>query len=133
MQLFMKGRVATWHLIVITSLLSADSISHAFDSDNYLQQIEEEAKRQAATPTTSTSPTPAAPSGTSPLASRDRLPLGLRQDAFEELLETEFMGTFTFYQRLSRADQRRVFEGYKKDNRVSAIRDQTLRYFGGTR
>jgi hypothetical protein len=133
MQLVTKGRIVAWPVIVIGALLIANTICYAFDSDAYLKQIEEEAKRQAATPTTTTSPTPVAPAGPGPLAPRERLPLGLRQDAFEELLHREFMGTFTFYQRLSRADQRRVFESYKKDNRVSTIRDQTLRFFGGTR
>jgi hypothetical protein len=90
--------------------------------DDYLRQIEADAKRLAATPIT----TKAAPVENT-FDTLERLPLGLQKEEFEKVLQDQFIGTYVFYQRLNPDDKGKVFDLYRQDNRVSAIREQTLR------
>lgn len=96
------------------------------DGTNYLFQIEEEAKRRAATPLATE--TPSAPAA---LDSTERLPLGLQPEAFEKALQEQFVGTYVFYQRLTPEGKRQIFEIYQRDNRVGTIREQTLKLLSG--
>jgi hypothetical protein len=93
----------------------------------YLRWIEAEAKRQATTSLMN-------PDATAPglPADTDRLPLGLqRREDFEKALREQFAGTYAFYQRLSSAGKEQIFQAYRQDNRVSAIREQTLQLLAG--
>jgi hypothetical protein len=90
--------------------------------DDYLRQIEADAKRLAATPIT----TKAAPVENT-FDTIERLPLGLQREEFEKVLHDQFIGTYVFFQRLNPDDKRKVFDLYRQDNRVSTVREQTLR------
>jgi hypothetical protein len=96
--------------------------AQAAAGDDYLLQIEAEAKQQAANPiTTRAVPTPDIDRAI------ERLPLGLQQDDFEKVLHDKFSGTYVFYERLTPQNKGRIFTLYQQDNRVSTIRDQSLR------
>ena len=104
--------------------------------EDYLHQIEAEAKSLAATLQTKQAlPTPAAALGSatpSMAIAKERLPLGMRQEQFEMALHDEFVGTYTFYQRLQPQDKRKIFQLYQQDNRVSIIREQILEALAGS-
>jgi hypothetical protein len=94
----------------------------AATAEDYLHQIEADAKQLAATPiTTQTTAVPGM------LDATERLPLGLPQEGFEKTLHDQFVGTYVFYQRLTAESKAKVYESYKQDNRVSTIREQTLK------
>ena len=98
----------------------------AINAEDYLRQIEIEAKRQAATPITI--PATAVPIS---LGATDSLPAGLQQESFEKALHDQSIGTYVFYQRLTPQDRARVFASYQQDNRVGAIRELTLQLLSG--
>lgn len=97
--------------------------SQAGTLEDYLQQVETEAKRLAATPLITKEATL---SGTLD-ASTERLPLGLSQSDFEKAMREQFVGTYVFYQRLNPEDKRKIYELYKQDNQVSTLREETLK------
>ncbi|HOB62266.1 MAG TPA: hypothetical protein PKI41_09095 [Candidatus Competibacteraceae bacterium] len=101
-------------LLIAPPLLGAD--------DNYLREIEEEAKRQAtflmAGPVQSSAATD---SGT------DRMAAGANQASFEKALRDSLPGTWAFYLRLSPAGKQQVYEAYQQDNRFSNISEQIIR------
>jgi hypothetical protein len=90
--------------------------------DDYLRQIEADAKRLAATPITTKDA-----SVENTFDTIERLPLGLQKEEFEKVLRDQFMGTYVFYQRLNPRDKRKIFNLYRQDNQASTIREQTLR------
>lgn len=94
----------------------------AAPGDEYLRQIETEAKQQAVNPATTRN----GPifSGTD---TAERLPLGLQQRDFEKVLQDRFPGTYVFFDRLNAQNKNRIYALYQQDNRVSTLRDQTLR------
>jgi hypothetical protein len=115
------GAAVRWACLCSSlSLLSLFSCGQAAKAEDYLLQIEAAAKRQAATPIQAT----AVPNT---LDATERLPLGLPQEAFEKSLHDQFLDTYVFYQRLNSEDKVKIFEIYKQDNRVSIIREQTLK------
>ena len=94
----------------------------AAKAEDYLRQIEADAKRLAATPiTTQATAVP------NTLDATERLPLGLPQEAFEKSLHDQFLDTYVFYQRLNSEDKVKIFAIYKQDNRVNIIREQILK------
>lgn len=96
--------------------------------DLYLSEIEEGAKRQAATLITSpTAPT----SATAPGPAVDRLAPGLDTAAFARALRADLPGTYVLYQRLDPTRQRQVYEAYRNDNRLTNISAQVARLSGG--
>lgn len=112
--------------LLLGCLLAAPLGSQAATSDDYLRQIETAAKQQASTPiTTRSAPTPN-------IDATERLPLGLQQEDFEKTLREKFVGTYVFYERLTAQNKTRIFTLYQRDNRVSMIREQTLRLLSGT-
>jgi hypothetical protein len=114
------GAAVRWVRLCI-SLLSL-LYGQTATADDYLHQIEAAAKRQAATPiTTHATAVP------NTLDATERLPLGLPQQAFEKSLHDQFIDTYVFYQRLNSEDKVKIFEIYKQDNRLSIIREQTLK------
>ncbi|MCB1823927.1 MAG: hypothetical protein KDJ54_04810 [Candidatus Competibacteraceae bacterium] len=113
------GRVAGL-LLLVPLLLGAD---------DYLREIEEEAKRQAASLVIDPSP-PAL--GTATVDdSTDRLMAGLNQAAFERVLRENLPGTYAFYQQLGADQQRLVYEAYRNDNRFASISEQVTRLLSG--
>lgn len=109
-------------LYLVGCLVLLPMTSYATGIDDYLSRIEEEAKNQAMAPMTTKSGT-----STSVLNARERLPLGLQQGEFERVLQKQYIGTYLFYQRLTPENKRQIFELYRQDNRVSTIREQTLK------
>lgn len=100
-------------LFIAPLLLGAD--------DDYLREIEEDAKRQATMLLTS----PAAESA--PATDSDRLAPGLAQPAFEQALRASLPGSYAFYQRLTPANQQKIYTVYQQDNRLAAISEQIVR------
>lgn len=103
-------------LLIAPLLLGAD--------DNYLREIEEEAKRQATVLMTGpgqSGPAPATDIGT------DRLAPGADQAGFERALRESLPGTWAFYLRLDPAGKQQVYEAYKKDSRFTSISEQIVR------
>lgn len=90
--------------------------------DNYLREIEEEARRQA----TALTGGPTQP-GSSVDSGSDRLVPGASQASFEKALRDSLPGTWAFYLRLDSASKQQVYESYQKDNRSSAISEQIIR------
>ena len=98
----------------------------AAGAEDYLRQLEVDAKRLATTPiTTQVGAEPGSPDATG------RLPSGLQQDAFEQVLYDQFMSTYVFYQRLKPEDKAKVFASYQQDTRVDMIRELTLKLLSG--
>jgi hypothetical protein len=98
----------------------------AAGAEDYLRQLEEEAKRLATTPITTQ-----ATAGPGSLDATARLPSSLAQDTFEQALHDQFMNTYVFYQRLKPEDKAKVFAGYQQDSRIGTIRDLTLKLLSG--
>lgn len=100
-------------------------------SDDFLREIENEAKRQAATLITtssSASPTDAAPSLD---PKEDRMEAGLDPAAFEQALRGNLPGSYILYQQLDANRKQQVHQAYQKDNRLTAISEQITRLLGG--
>ncbi|MFO1371267.1 MAG: hypothetical protein U1F42_02365 [Candidatus Competibacteraceae bacterium] len=123
-------RASGSHSWLTSGLLLAAPLLLGASSD-YLREIEEEAKRQAATLTTSQTPPASDSSLTSGDAQTERLPPGLDQAKFEQALHDGFIGTYAFYQRLDDANKRQVYELYQKDNRLSSISALVTRLLTG--
>jgi hypothetical protein len=109
-------------LYLVGCLVLLPWTSYAASIDDYLSRIEEEAKNQATAPVTSKSE-----SNLSILNATERLPLGLPQEEFERVLQKQYIGTYLFYQRLTPENKRQIFKLYRQDNRVSTIREKTLK------
>lgn len=99
--------------------------AQAATADDYLRQIQTEAEQQAATPLATKDTTAAG------LENTERLPPGLQQDSFEKALRELFIGTYVFYQRLDAQSKDRIYDVYKQNNRVDAIRAQILKLLVG--
>lgn len=98
--------------------------------DNYLREIEEEAKRQAATLTTGQPRPP--PTPILPGPSAERLTTGLDRAGFEQALRAGLpKEAFASYQRLDPASQTRIYDSYRNDNRVASIAEQIARLSAG--
>jgi len=117
-------RYGSCSLLLLGGLLPSGGQAAA--GDEYLERIEAEAREMATTPITTRSATAA-----EGLGATGRMPLGLQQEEFEITLRDEFVGTHVFYQRLSAQNKRRIFELYRRDNRVSAIRAETIKLLSG--
>lgn len=113
-------------LCLMVSLWGGPVVGEAASVDEYLREVEEDAKRIATNPVTSEDG-----SITNSFGTAERLPLGLEQEDFEKILREQFMGTYIFYQRLNAQNKQAIFEMYKKDNRASTVRTQTLKLLSG--
>jgi len=111
----------------LVGLLFLCSVGRAATDADYLQQIEEAAKRQAVTPIiNSTTPANREPDD------NDRIPAGLQSlEEFEKALRQQFAGTYAFYQRLNDEGKQQIYTLYQQGNRVSAIRAKTLQLLAG--
>lgn len=105
----------------------------AADVEQQLRQAEQDLLRQALqVPTAGNASGDAQSSAiTRPLPSspnREQLPTGLLNPTeLGAVLARDFAGTFSFYEKLNSAQKQQVFQLYQRDNRVSAVREQTLR------
>lgn len=109
-------------LVVLPLLLGAD--------DNYLREIEEEAKRQAAM--LITRPSQAAPATTAqPDAKADRLESGLAPAAFEQALRRSLPGTYTLYQQLNAKQKQEIYKAYQDDSQLTNISARVAQQAGG--
>lgn len=109
-------------------LLAVSPVPRA--DDLFLNEIEEEAKRQAQTLITGPTAPVVAPATGDPAA--DRLAPGLDTAAFEQALRVELPGTYVLYQRLDPVRQRQVYAAYRSDNRLASISAQVARLSGGS-
>ena len=98
-------------------------------ADNYLREIEEEAKRQATNLVID--PSPSALGTTAVGDMTDRLAAGLDQATFERALRENLPGTYAFYQRLGPDQQKQVYETYRSDNRFASISEQVAQLLNG--
>lgn len=114
-----RGGLSGLLLLVVPLLLGAD--------DNYLREIEDEARRQATT--LITSPPKAPPS--SPGARSDHLEAGLDPAAFEQALRQNLPGTFALYEQFDANRKQQVYQIYQNNNQLAHISEQVARLLGG--
>jgi hypothetical protein len=100
-------------------------------ADDYLREIEEEAKRQAPPPRDRSIPARAVARLRSVDTTTDRLAAGLDQVAFEQALRENLPGTYAFYQQLGPDQRKQVYETYRSDNRFASISEQVARLLSG--
>ena len=110
-------------LLAVPLLLGAD--------DDYLREIEDGAKRQAAILITSPQQSTPTPMTALPDAKIDRLEAGLDPAAFEQALHKNLPGTYTVYQQLDANRKQQVYQAYQNDNRLASISEQVTRLLGG--
>lgn len=114
-----RGGLSGLLLLVVPLLLGAD--------DNYLREIEGEARQQAAT--LITSPPKAPPS--SPGARSDHLEAGLDPVAFEQALRQNLPGTFALYEQFDANRKQQVYRIYQNNNQLAHISEQVAQLLGG--
>lgn len=96
--------------------------------DTYLREIEDEAKRQAITPTTTQLPPRPVWGPNTASSTAERLALGLDRAAFDQALRTGSpKDQFAAFQRLTPRDQQKVYEFYRTDSRLASIGEQIAR------
>jgi hypothetical protein len=107
-------------LLVAPFLLGAD--------DSYLREIEEEAKRQAATLTIdqTSSSRETATMANKEGATADRLASGLDETEFEQALRETLPGTYALYQQFDTTRKQKIYAAYKNDNRLAGISEQVI-------
>lgn len=111
------------------SLLSMPLVAIADDA--YLREIEDEAKRQATTLTTSQLPPPVLVSPVSGTGT-ERLAPGLDRAKFEQALRERLpKETYIAFQRLDPANQQQVYESYRNDSSLAGIGQQIARRASG--
>ena len=97
-------------------------------NDDYLSMLEAEAGNTDASPGASTAPVSHKPSAKTPYTKKsDVIQTGLDFEGFEAELGSTYSGSNFLYVKLSNSNRRRVFDSYKKDNRISAVREEIVR------
>ncbi len=114
-----RGGLPGLLLLAVPLLLGAD--------DNFLREIEDEARRQAATLITS----PPAALPLLPDASTDRLEAGLDPVAFEQALRRSLPGTYTLYQQLNTRRKQQLYQAYQNNNQLASISERAAQLLGG--
>jgi hypothetical protein len=115
-----RGGLPGLLLLAVPFLLGAD--------DNFLREIEDEARRQAAILITrpSTPPPPAPDARTD-----DRLEAGLDPVAFEQALRRSLPGTYTVYQQLNAKRKQQLYQAYQNNNQLTSISERAAQLLGG--
>ncbi|MDS4027457.1 MAG: hypothetical protein RKO25_10800 [Candidatus Contendobacter sp.] len=113
-----RGGLSGLLLLVAPLVLGAD--------DNYLREIEDEARRQAATLITSP-PTALPPL---PDTGTDRLETGLDLAAFEQALRRKLPGTYTSYQQLNTKRKQEVYQAYQNNSQLTNISERVIQLLG---
>ncbi len=142
-------QLLTRRWVPIATLVLLSVCGSAMANPDYLQQPQSGQQPQHGTVDAATSePATTASSGTSPdlvttavasetakprlrerfsqFSYNDNLPPGLRFAQFEDVLETQFYGTWVFYTRLNADKRKRVYEGYRDEQHITSIRTTTL-------
>jgi len=114
-----RGGLPGLLLLVVPLLLGAD--------DQYLREIEDEARRQATTLITSPLQSTAPSAG----ARTDQLAAGLDQAAFEQALRQNLPGTFALYEQLDTSRKQQVYRIYQNNNQLAHISEQVAQLLGG--
>lgn len=114
-----RGGLSGLLLLIVPLLLGAD--------DNYLREIEDEARRQATTLITSPLKAPSP----SPDVRADHLEAGLDPAAFEQALRQNLPGTYALYQQLDANNQQQVYRIYQNNNQFAHISEQVAHLLGG--
>ena len=104
-------------VLAVPFLLGAD--------DDFLREIEEEAKRQANLLITSQSP-PTTPSD----AGDDRLAAGLDPAAFEQALRQRSPDVYSIYQQLDTSRKQQAYQAYQKDSQLTSISERVTQLRG---
>ena len=119
----MRGGLSALLLLAAPPVLGADN--------DYLREIEEEARRQAAVLITS----PPQPNSTAPTAPTDakvdRFQAGLNPAAFEQALRQQLPDTYTIYQQLDAHRKQQVYQAYQNDNQFASISQRIAQLRGG--
>ena len=113
-----RGGLSGLLLLVAPLVLGAD--------DNYLRELEDEARRQAATLITSP-PTALPPL---PDTGTDRLETGLDLAAFEQALRRKLPGTYTSYQQLNTKRKQEVYQAYQNNSQLTNISERVIQLLG---
>ena len=119
---FMRGRPSLL-LALLPFLLGAD--------DNYLREIEDEVRRQAATLITRPLPDTPAAATAQPDAKTERLETGLTPAAFEQALRRSLPGTYVLYQQLDTQRKQEIYQAYQTDNQLASISARIAQMVGG--
>jgi len=111
-------------------LLAAPPLLGADDND-YLREIEEEARRQATVLITS-QPQSSTTAPTAPTdAKADRFEAGLNSAAFEQALRQNLPDAYTIYQQLDANRKQQVYQAYQNDNQFASISQRIAQLRGG--
>ncbi len=110
------------HCLMILSCGAFMMPLSGWGDDSFLLQLETDAKRQA---TVLVAPT--WPIDPHQLDSSERLPLGFQLPELETILREQAITIWVFYERLNPQQRQQVFEAYRRDGRLNAIREQILR------
>jgi len=97
-------------------------------NDDYLSMLEAEAGNTDASPDASTAPVSHKQPVKTPYAKKSNvIRSGLDFEGFEAELGSNYSGSNFLYVKLSNSNRQRVFDSYKKDNRISAVREEIVR------
>jgi NAD(P)-dependent dehydrogenase (short-subunit alcohol dehydrogenase family) len=122
--------------IAIVAALAMFATPGNAEDDAYLKALANEAADLAVDPETRRANQDLAPSATAPKegdglewsAERqglgNQLPAGLDRQAFEEVLQVNFIGTYVFYQRLAEPSKAAVFKVYHESGDVVTVRNK---------
>jgi len=119
----MRGRPGLL-LVLLPLLLGAD--------DNYLREIEDEARRQAMTLITRPLPVAPATATAQPDAKTERLEPGLAPADFEQALRRSLPGTYALYQQLGTQRKQEVYRAYQNDSQFATLSARIAQLAGGT-
>ena len=110
-------------LIPIVLLLTAPffSLPMASHADDYLNQLEAEAKSIQGKPASATDK-PEANWSHNDMGMAETLKPGLRQKAFEISLKRNFIGSYTVYSRLTTAEKNQVYAAYQQRNDIDELK-----------
>ncbi|MDG4597106.1 MAG: hypothetical protein P9F75_15710 [Candidatus Contendobacter sp.] len=114
-----RGGLSSLLLLSVPLLLGAD--------DNFLREIEDEARRQAAILITTPPPAPSL----APDTSADRLEAGLDPATFEQALRRSLPGTYTVYQQLNTRRKQQLYQAYQNNNQLTSISERAAQLLSG--
>ncbi|MDG4552078.1 MAG: hypothetical protein P9F19_02635 [Candidatus Contendobacter sp.] len=113
-----RGGLSSLLLLTVPLLLGAD--------DDFLREIEDQARRQAATLVTNSPTVPLVPD-----TGADRLETELDPAAFEQALRRSLPGTYTIYQQLNTKRKQQLYQAYQSDNRLTNISERAAQLLSG--
>lgn len=118
-----RGRLPGLLLLILPLLLGAD--------ENYLREIEDEARRQATI--LITRPPQAAPAAATaqPDGKSDRLEAGLAPATFEQALRRSLPGTYALYQQLDAKRKQEIYRAYQNDSQLATLSARIAQLAGG--